>query len=159
MRSVGWNFRWSLSCSVSVVQWLRLWKMIQVLFWRYFFSFENFEEVVVKKLDTMVDSVCDGWLKVGGFLRRFSFFVADSWETFVAVEIVGDADISLNCILWWDVELDGCRGGFFLEDYIVRYEDRVNIMAVGSNNFFLFESRGRWCCLWFDQCRFWLDRF
>ena len=26
----------------------------------FVFSFENFEEVVVKKLDTMVDSVCDG---------------------------------------------------------------------------------------------------
>ena len=34
------------------------------------------------------------------------------------------------------MKLDGCRGGFILEGYSVRYENEINIVAVGSTRFF-----------------------
>jgi len=69
-------------------------------------------------------------MNVGVFLGSFSFLVSDSWEEFIVVEIVGGSDVSFNCILWWVVELDGCRNDFFLEDYIVIYENEINIVVV-----------------------------
>ena len=75
-------------------------------------------------------------MNVGGLLGRFSFFVSDSWEGFVVVEIVGGLNISFNCILLWVMEFDGCRGCFFLEGCSVRYENRINILTVGSTRFF-----------------------
>ena len=35
-------------------------------------------------------------MNVGGLLGSFSFFVSDSWEGFVVVEIVGGLDMSFN---------------------------------------------------------------
>ena len=78
-------------------------------------------------------------MNVGVFLGSFSFLVSDSWEEFIVVEIVGGSDVSFNCILWWVVELDGCRNDFFLEDYIVIYENEINIVVVWSTRFFCFE--------------------
>ena len=48
--------------------------------------------------------------------------------------------MSFNCILWWVVELDGCRGVFFLEDYIVIYENEINIVVIGSTRISVLKS-------------------
>ena len=39
-------------------------------------------------------------------------------------------------MVWWIVELYGCRGGFFLEYCSVRHEDGVNIVAVEAAKLF-----------------------
>ena len=48
--------------------------------------------------------------------------------------------MSFNCILWWVVELDGCRNDFFLEDYIVIYENEINIVVIGSTRISVLKS-------------------
>ena len=51
----------------------------------------------------------------------FSFFVADGRKGFWIINIVRCSDVTLNCMLRWIVELDGCGCGFFLECCGIRY--------------------------------------
>ena len=62
---------------------------------------------------------------------------------FVVVDIAGGADLSFNCILWWVLEFDGCRDGFFVEGCSVRYVNRINIIVVGSTSFILIMESGK----------------